>query len=290
VSNHLLSAWRQDSNRSWDDELTVIEPTGGWRSLDLAEVVRRSELLRFLVWRDLKVRYQQTLLGGLWAILQPLAGTAAFSLVFGRFAKMPSDGVPYPLFSLTALVVWSYFAGALSAAVNSLVANRQLVSKVYFPRVILPVSAALVGLVDLVIGLVMLAAVMLFYRVTIPWTAVCIVPLTLIALAAAVGLGAGLGAINVRFRDVRATMPFLVQLWLFLTPVAYPASLAPAAWRPLLALNPMAGVVEGYRWSLLPVGPAPTELIAISAASGLVILIVGLVVFQRMEGAFADLI
>jgi lipopolysaccharide transport system permease protein len=275
---------------AWDDELTVIVPTRGWRALDLKELVRRAELLRFLIWRDLKVRYQQSLLGGLWAILQPLAATAAFSLVFGRLAKMPSDGLPYPLFSLTGLVIWTFFAGALNNTVNCLVANRSLVSKVYFPRLILPLSAALGGLADFGIGLAALLVAMLFYGVGVPWTAVFLVPLTLVALVTAAGLGAGLGAVNVRFRDVRATMPLLVQLWLFLTPVAYPASLAPAAWRPLLGLNPMAGVVEGYRWALFGSGPAPIALMAVSAATALVLMTAGLIVFRKMEGLFADLI
>lgn len=275
---------------AWDDELTVIVATRGWRAFDVGELLRRAELLRFLIWRDLKVRYQQTLLGGLWAIIQPLAATAAFSVVFGRLAHMPSDGVPYPLFSLTALVVWTFFSGALNNAVASLVANRQLVSKVYFPRLILPLSAALGGLVDFAVGLAALFVAMAVYGRAVPWTAILIVPLTLIALATATGLGAGLGAINVRFRDVRATMPLAIQLWLFLTPVAYPASLAPASWRPLLGLNPMAGVVEGFRWALLRTGPAPIELIAVSTLSALVLLSAGLVVFRRMEGFFADII
>jgi lipopolysaccharide transport system permease protein len=286
----LLPGHRLRRDAFWDDELTVILPTRGWRAFDLAELVRRAELLRFLIWRDLKVRYQQTLLGGLWAILQPLATAAAFTLVFRRLARMPSDGIPYPLFSLTALVVWTFFAGALNGAVTSLVGNRQLISKVYFPRLILPLSAALGGLVDLAIGLACLVAGLLLFGLPVSWTAVWVLPLTLIALATATGLGAGLGAINVRFRDVRALMPLLVQLWLFLTPVAYPASLAPARWRPLLGLNPMSGVVEGYRWALLRAGPAPVELIAVSTLSALVLLVVGLVVFRKMEGFFADII
>lgn len=285
-----LVGHRPSRRAAWDEELTVILPTRGWRTLDLKELVRRAELLRFLIWRDLKVRYQQSLLGGLWAILQPLAATAAFSLVFGRLAKMPSDGVPYPLFSLTALVIWTYFANALTSTVNCLVANRSLVSKVYFPRLILPLSATLGSLADFGIGLAALFFVMLLYGLALPWTAVFLIPLTLIAVLTAVGLGAGLGAINVRYRDVRATMPLFVQLWLFLTPVAYPASLAPASWRPLLGLNPMAGVVEGYRWALLGTGPAPITLMAISALAALVLMTAGLIVFRKMEGLFADII
>jgi lipopolysaccharide transport system permease protein len=276
--------------RSWDDELTVILPTRGWRALDLVELLRRAELLRFLIWRDLKVRYQQTLLGGLWAILQPLAAAAVFTLVFGRLARIPSEGVPYPLFSLTGLVIWTFFTGAFGNAVGALVNNRQLVSKVYFPRLILPLSAALGGLMDFAVAFAALLAGLVLFGFGVPWTAVFVLPLILIALGAAIGLGAGLGAINVRFRDVRALMPLFVQLWLFLTPVAYPASLAPAAWRPLLGLNPMAGVVEGFRWALLRAGPAPVELVAVSTASALVLLVGGLVVFRRMERHFADII
>jgi lipopolysaccharide transport system permease protein len=276
--------------RSWDDELTVILPTRGWRALDLVELLRRAELLRFLIWRDLKVRYQQTLLGGLWAILQPLAAAAVFTLVFGRLARIPSEGVPYPLFSLTGLVIWTFFTGAFGNAAGALVNNRQLVSKVYFPRLILPLSAALGGLMDFAVAFAALLAGLVLFGFGVPWTAVFVLPLILIALGAAIGLGAGLGAINVRFRDVRALMPLFVQLWLFLTPVAYPASLAPAAWRPLLGLNPMAGVVEGFRWALLRAGPAPVELVAVSTASALVLLVGGLVVFRRMERHFADII
>jgi lipopolysaccharide transport system permease protein len=276
--------------RSWDDELTVILPTRGWRALDLVELLRRAELLRFLIWRDLKVRYQQTLLGGLWAILQPLAAAAVFTLVFGRLARIPSEGIPYPLFSLTGLVIWTFFTGAFGNAVGALVNNRQLVSKVYFPRLILPLSAALGGLMDFAVAFAALLAGLVLFGFGVPWTAVFVLPLILIALGAAIGLGAGLGAINVRFRDVRALMPLFVQLWLFLTPVAYPASLAPAAWRPLLGLNPMAGVVEGFRWALLRAGPAPVELVAVSTASALVLLVGGLVVFRRMERHFADII
>lgn len=290
VSDASVAGRHLDGHPSWADELTVIAPTRGWRALDMAEFFRRSELLRFLVWRDLKLRYQQTLLGGLWAIIQPLATTAAFSLVFGRLANMPSDGVPYPLFSMTALVIWTYFSGALNGAVGALVSNRQLVSKVYFPRLILPLSAALVGLVDLAVGLACLVIGMLLYGLAIPWTAIFVLPLTVIALATAAGLGAGLGAINVRYRDVRATMPLFVQLWLFLTPVAYPASLAPEKWRPLFALNPMTGVVEGYRWALLHAGPPPLQLMSISAVSALVLLAGGLIIFQKMDGLFADII
>lgn len=285
-----LAAIRFAPERSRDDELTVIMPTHGWRALDVGELLHRAELLRFLIWRDMKVRYQQTLLGGLWAIIQPLAGTAAFTLVFGRLARMPSDGVPYPLFALTGLIVWTFFSAALNGAVGSLVGNRHLVTKVYFPRLILPLSAALGGLVDLAIGLAALLVGMMLYGLVVPWTAVFVIPLTLIALATAVGLGAGLGAVNVRFRDVRAVLPLIVQVWLFLTPVAYPASLAPVRWRPLLALNPMTGVVEGYRWALLHAGAPPLQLIAVSTLSAAMLLVAGLTLFRRMEGYFADII
>jgi len=270
--------------------LTVVGATRGWRAVDLVEILRHRDLLKFLIWRDLKVRYQQTLLGGLWAILQPLATTGLFTLVFGKLAKLPSDGVPYPLFSFVGVMVWSVFSQGLNGAVGSLVGSTQLVEKVYFPRLILPLATVLKGLADFGIAFVFLLFLMFFYGAHLHWTALWVAPLILIALVAALGVGAGLGALNVRYRDVRQTMPLLTQVWLFLTPVAYPASLAPQAWRPLLGLNPMAGVVEGCRWALLGNIPPPIDLIAISTCSALVMLAAGLAVFRRMEGSFADII
>jgi lipopolysaccharide transport system permease protein len=276
--------------RAADLKLTVIKPSRGWRALDLGELYAHRDLMGFLIWRDMKVRYQQTLLGGLWAILQPLATTATFTFVFGRLAKVPSDGIPYPLFSFTGLVIWNFFSGSFNAAVASLVESTQLIGKVYFPRLILPLSAACRGGADLAVAFACLLVMMLVYGVFPTWRALAVIPLTLVALAAATGLGAALGAINVRFRDVRHTIPLLTQMWLFLTPVAYPASLAPEVWRKWLALNPMTGVVEGFRWALLNSGPAPIGLMAISTASAVVMLVGGMAIFRRVEGVFADII
>ena len=273
-----------------EPEFTVFRQTRGWRALDLREVFRHRDLLKFLVWRDIKVRYQQTFLGGFWAVLQPLALTAAFSVVFGRIAKIPSDGLPYPLFSFAGLIVWNFFSGAFNAAVESVAANSQLIEKVYFPRLILPLAASARGVVDLGVALLAMLALMAAFGFAPSWRLIFLVPLTVVAMAAAVGLGAGLGAVNVRFRDVRNLMPLITQLWLFLTPVAYPASLAPPEWRVWLALNPMSGVVEGFRWALLMTGPPPIDLIAVSTLSALALLAVGLATFRRMEGAFADVI
>ncbi len=269
---------------------TVVRPTSGWRALNLGELLLFRDLLMFLVWRDLKVRYQQTILGSAWAIIQPLATMIVFTVVFGKLAKLPSDGIPYPLFSFTALVIWTYFSQAVSGAVNSLIGNTQLIEKVYFPRLILPIAAAVRGLADLAVAFAFLLALLAFYGVWPTWKVVFVIPFTLLAIIATVGVGAGLAAINVRFRDVRQMMPLLVQLWMFATPVAYPASMAPAAWRPLLGLNPMTGVVEGYRWAMLNTGPFPFDLVAMSTASALVMLIVGLFVFRRIESSFADII
>ena len=269
---------------------TVVRPTSGWRALNLGELLLYRDLLMFLVWRDLKVRYQQTILGGAWAIIQPLATMLVFTVVFGKLAKLPSDGIPYPLFSFTALVIWTYFSQAVSGAVNSLIGNTQLIEKVYFPRLILPIAAVVRGLADLAVAFAFLLALLAFYGVWPTWKVVFVIPFTLLAIVATVGVGAGLAAVNVRFRDVRQMMPLLIQLWLFATPVAYPASMAPAEWRALLGLNPMAGVVEGYRWALLNTGPFPLELVAISTASALVMLVVGLAIFRRIENSFADII
>lgn len=269
---------------------TVVRPTRGWRSLNLGELLLYRDLMAFLVWRDLKVRYQQTVLGGAWAIIQPLATMIVFTFVFGKLAKLPSDGIPYPLFSFTALVIWTYFSQAISGAVGSLIGNTQLIEKVYFPRLILPIAAAVRGLADLAVAFAFLLVVLLFYGVWPTWKAVFVIPFTLLAIIATVGIGSGLAAINVRFRDVRQMMPLLVQLWMFATPVAYPASMAPESLRPWLGLNPMAGVVEGYRWALLGTPTFPLDLIAMSTASALVMLVIGLFIFRRIESSFADII
>lgn len=248
------------------------------------------ELLYFLVWRDVKVRYKQTVLGVAWAIVQPLATMVVFSVVFGRLAAMPSDGLPYPLFSLAALVPWTYFSTAVTQGAASLVGSQHLVSKVYFPRILVPLASVVTPLVDGAITLTLLAALMLWYG---GWTQATILLLPLfvgLALATAFASSLWLAAVNVRFRDVRYVMPFLVQFWLFVTPVAYPSSLISETWRPLYALNPMATVVDGFRWSLLGAPAPPAAAVAASCLAVALAIVGGLRYFRRAQGLFADVI
>jgi lipopolysaccharide transport system permease protein len=271
--------------------VTVIRPSRGWVPIDLGELWEYRELLYFLVWRDVKVRYKQTFLGAAWAILQPVATMVVFSLFFGRLAGVPSDGVPYPVFSLAGLVPWTFFATGLVQSANSLVGSQNLLTKVYFPRLAIPIAAVLAGVVDFAIAFLVLLGIMLFYGIVPPPARVLwLAPLLLLAFTAALGVGLWLSALNVRYRDVRYILPFLVQLWLFATPIAYPSSLLAAPWRTLYGLNPMAGVVEGFRWALLGTATAPGPLLAASAAASLAILVSGALYFRRMEKTFADLV
>jgi lipopolysaccharide transport system permease protein len=248
------------------------------------------ELLYFLAWRDFKVRYKQTALGAAWAVIQPFFTMVVFSIFFGYLGKIPSDGIPYPVFAYCALLPWSLFAHALTESSNSLVNNQSLITKVYFPRLIIPTAPLFVGLVDFGIAFVVLIGMMLFYGIT-PGVAVLTVPLfVLVTVLTALAVGMWLSALNVEYRDVRYTIPFLTQLWLFATPVAYPSSLLPEPWRSLYGLNPMAGVVEGFRWALLGQTRAPGPLIAVSIGAVLALLIGGLWYFTRMEQTFADIV
>lgn len=266
-----------------------IRPERGW-TLGLSEVWAHRELLYFLVWRDLKVRYKQTALGGAWAIIQPLFMMLVFSLFFGRLAKMPSDGIPYPLFTFCALLPWQLFAQALSEASSSIVANERLITKVYFPRLIIPLSAVLSALVDFGVAFVVLLLMMFGYGV-VPTLAIAAVPLLiLLAVLTALGVGLWLSALSVQYRDVRYTLLFVTQFWMFMTPIAYPSSIVPERWRAVYGLNPMAGVVEGFRWALLGKVPAPGPMMAVSIAMVIIILVGGLYYFRRMEDSFADLI
>lgn len=267
----------------------VIEPSRGWVSLQLLHIWEFRELLYFLMWRDIKVRYKQTILGAAWAILQPLFTMFVFSLFFGRLAKVPSDGLPYPIFSFAALVPWGFFSNGLVAAANSLVGNANLIKKVYFPRLVVPISAVLSGAIDFLLAFVVLLGMMVYFHI---WPTINIVLLPvffLLAFIASLGVGLWLSAMNVQFRDVRHTVSFLVQAWLFATPIAYPSSLLREPWRSLYGLNPMAGVVEGFRWVLLGT-PAPGAIIWVSAAASLAVLISGAFYFRRMERIFADTI
>ena len=270
--------------------LTVIEPPRGWASLGLRELWAYRELLYFLTWRDIKVRYKQTVLGASWAIIQPLFTMLVFSLFFGRLAGMPSDGVPYPLFSFTALVPWSFFSNGLTQSANSVVASQNLVTKVYFPRMAIPIATVLSALVDLAIACVVLAGLMTYYGVVPSWRALAVVPLLALAFATALGVGLWLSALNVRFRDVRYMVPFLTQIWLFATPIAYPSSLLSEPWRTVYGINPMAGVVEGFRWALLGSGPAPGGMLLVSVLVTLVVLVGGALHFRRVERTFADVV
>ena len=270
-------------------ETTFIRPPSGWASLGLKELWQYRELLYFLVWRDVKVRYKQTALGAAWAIIQPLFMMLVFSLFFGRLAKVPSDGIPYPVFTFAALLPWQLFAHALSESSNSLVANERLITKVYFPRLVVPIAATLGGLVDFAIAFVLLIALMLWYGI-VPGVAIAALPLLiLLAVMTALSVGLWLSALNVKYRDVRYTINFLIQFWLFATPVAYPSSIVPEKWRALYGLNPMAGVVEGFRWALLGSKP-PGVMLAVSTLVVIALLIGGLFYFRRMEQEFADVV
>ncbi len=274
------------------DSATVvrIRPTRGWVPLDLGQIWAYRELLYFLTWRDIKIRYKQTALGATWAVIQPFFTMVVFTVFFGRLAKVPSDGIPYPIFSFAALVPWSFFSNALTQSSNSLVSSANLLRKVYFPRAVIPIASTLAGLVDLAISLVVLVAMMLYYGF-VPTPATLLLPaFVLLALVTALGIGFWLSAINVRFRDVRHTLPFIAQLWLFITPIAYPSSLLPEPWRTVYGVNPMAGVVEGFRWALLGTQTAPGLMLLVSTAVAVALFVSGMYVFRRMERMFADVV
>jgi lipopolysaccharide transport system permease protein len=267
----------------------VIEPSRGV-SLRLRDVWAFRELLYFLFWRDLKVRYKQTVLGGVWAILQPVATTVIFTVVLGRLARVSSDGIPYSLFALSGLLPWQLFSFALTASSQSLVSNTQLITKVYFPRLIIPISSVLVGLVDFMVASTTLAALMAYHHV-IPTVGILILPLLVaFVMLTALAVGLVLSALNVQYRDVRHAVPFLIQIWMFATPVVYPSSLIPAKWRTLYGLNPMAGAIDAFRWALWGARPGTSQVIAASVGSVLVLFFLGLYYFRRVERNFADLV
>jgi homopolymeric O-antigen transport system permease protein len=268
----------------------TIAPSRAWVALRLGEIWAYRELLYSLVWREIKVRYKQTALGMGWAILQPFTTMVVFSIFFGRLAGIPSDGVPYPVFAFAALVPWQLFAFSLTESSNSVVANQRVITKVYFPRLLMPIAPIGVGLVDFAVAFSVLIALMAFYGVS-PNLAMLTVPLwALLAVMTALAVALWLSALNVRYRDVRYTVPFLTQLWLFATPVAYPTSIVPEAWRPFYALNPMVGVVDGFRWALLGSTGPPQVTALISVATVLALLVGGLFYFRRMERTFADVV
>jgi lipopolysaccharide transport system permease protein len=267
----------------------IIESQDRWEGLHLADLWRYRELLYFLTWRDIKVRYKQTLLGAAWAILQPVLTMIVFSIIFGQLAQLPSEGIPYPIFTYTALLPWQLFAFALANSSNSLVGNQNLVSKVYFPRLVIPIAAVLPGLVDFCIAFVVLAGMMLFYQVPVTPRIVWLPLLLLLAVATALAVGIWLSALNVEYRDVRYVVPFLTLFWQYATPIAYSSTLIPDRWRLLYGLNPVTGVVEGFRWALLGKGTTG-DLIWISAAIVCLLLFTGMAYFKRMEASFADVI
>jgi lipopolysaccharide transport system permease protein len=268
----------------------INRPTTGWPSLNLSELWQYRELLYFLSWKEIKVRYKQTVLGIGWAIIQPFFTMLVFSLFFGRLAKMPSDGVPYPLFAYAALVPWTFFSNGLVQSSNSLVNNANLLQKVYFPRLIMPISSILSSTVDFVFGFIVLFAMMLFYGI-LPTSNIIWLPFLIgLAFGTALSVGLWFSAMNVQFRDVRYIIPFVTQFWLFATPIAYPSTLLAEPWRTLYGLNPMVGVVEGFRWALLGTETAPGPIVGVSACVTVIVLLTGVFYFRRLEKTFADIV
>ena len=271
------------------EELTMIKPSRGWVALNLKDLWKYRELVYFLIWRDIKVRYKQAALGVAWAIIQPLLTMVIFSVVFGKFGKLPTDNsIPYPLFTFAALLPWQLFASALQRAGTSLVGSANLITKIYFPRLIIPISAVVGGIADFAISFLILIGLMLYYRVYPTWNVLWIIPFTLLTFITALAVGLWLSAMNVRYRDVQQMIPFLIQAWMFASPVAYSAKLiTDRTWQLIYGLNPLAGIIQGFRWAMLG-GTPPGELMWISASVMVILLISGLYYFRRMEKTFAD--
>jgi len=268
----------------------IIRPRRGWWDIDWRSLWEYRELLYFFIWRDVKVRYKQTVIGAAWAIIQPFMTMVVFSLFFGKLAKIPSNGLPYPIFYYSALLPWTYFANSVQNATNTIVAHQNMIKKVYFPRLILPMSAVLSGLVDFAVAFSVLLGMMLYYGITPTWKLLLLPLLLGLATLTALGVGLWLSALNALYRDVRYATPFLVQLWLFASPVAYPASMVPEKWQWVYWLNPMTGVIEGFRWVLTGQGQPLNDLFFVSICFVLVTLVVGLMFFHKMEGTIADLV
>ncbi len=272
-----------------DTPVVIIRPTRGLRFLDVREIWHYRELLYFLTWRDIKVRYKQTAIGVTWAILQPLALMLVFTLFFGKLAKIPSEGLPYPIFAYTALLPWQLFSRAISESTNSLITNQRLITKIYFPRIIVPLSTILSALLDFIIASGMLIILIVIYGIRPGWETIFLPFFTLLLLMTALGVGFWLSAINVEYRDVQYVIPFLNQFWLFLTPVVYPSTLVPERWKVIYGLNPMVGVIEGFRWSLLGKGSGPSQLLFISALVGVLLFVTGIIWFRYREKSFIDM-
>jgi lipopolysaccharide transport system permease protein len=273
-----------------DEEEIVIEPSRGWLDLNIRDLWRYRELLYFLTWRDIKVRYKQTVLGAAWAVLQPFLAMLVFSVIFGYLARLPSDGIPYPVFTYTALLPWQLFAYALNQSSTSLVSDQNLITKIYFPRLVIPISSVMAGVVDFALAFVLMIGLMLVYRIPLTIRILTLPLLVAFAVMTALGVGLWLSALNVKYRDVRYTLPFLTQVWLYATPIAYSSGLIPEKWRALYSLNPMTGVVEGFRWALLGRQSSVGPMILVSTVVVVILCIGGLVYFIRMEDSFADVI
>jgi lipopolysaccharide transport system permease protein len=277
-------------NPAVDIPVIRIRPASDRLASGLKELWQYRELLYFLIWRDVKVRYKQTAIGAAWAIIQPLMTMIIFTVVFGKFANMPSDGLPYPIFSFAALLPWTYFSKALNQSVSSVVADANLITKVYFPRLLLPLSAVVGGLIDFAIAFVFLLAMMAWYGLAPQWGILLLPFFVLLTMLTALSVSVWLSVVNVRYRDVGQAIPFLVQIWLFASPVAYPASVVPENWRFLYNLNPLAGIIEGFRWALLGSQNPPMVSLLSTSAVVLALLYGGIVFFKRMEKTFADVV
>jgi lipopolysaccharide transport system permease protein len=268
-----------------------IKPSHGLAALNLRDLWVYRELVFFMIWRELKVRYKQTLLGALWAVIQPVMTMVVFNFLFGKVAKVPTDGIPYPIFAYSALLPWGLFTAALNQGSRSLTSNHNMISKIYFPRLILPISSVLSGLVDFGISFVILIGLMIYYKITPTWDALWALPLFIIlAILTALGVALWLSAINVKYRDVNYALPFLTQFWMFITPVAYSASVISDKWQLVYSVNPMAGVVNGFRWALLGSGAGPDAALWVSVGISILVLVTGLFYFRGMERTFADTI
>jgi lipopolysaccharide transport system permease protein len=279
-----------DSRQPKNTLVVRIERSRGWGSLGLRELWNYRELVYFLIWRDIKVRYKQTVLGALWAIIQPLFTMLIFALFFGRLAKVPSDGIPYPIFSYAALVPWTLFATGLTQASNSLVQDSNMLKKIYFPRMAMPIGTVISGCVDFCFAFVLLVAMMGFYGFVPTWKVLWLPLFLVLGLVTCLGASLWLSPMNVQFRDIRYAIPFLTQFWMFATPIAYPSSLLPQPWRTIYAINPMVGVVEGFRWALLDAPIAPGPMIVVSSIVALGLLVSGTFYFRRQEKTFADVV
>lgn len=285
-----LTSSAEAQRQSEEVPVFVIRPTRGWRLLDLRELWTYRELVYFLTWRDVTVRYKQTAIGASWALLQPLAMMLVFSLFFGRLAGIPSDGLPYPLFAYAGLLPWQLFSRTVSESTSSLITDQRLITRVYFPRIIVPTAATLSAIVDVAVASVLFVGMMIFYGSRPGWEVVWLPVFVLLMLITALGVGFWLSALNVEYRDVMYVVPFVNQFWFFVTPVVYPTSLVPSQWRALLGLNPMAGVVEGLRWSLLGSGQGLSPMFAVSAAVAVLLFVTGVIWFRNRERTFVDVI